>query len=224
MIDDVHNYLFDKTVTCPVCNSTFKTACVKSKSPRIDSKDSDFFIRYSPRVNPYLYDVWLCNSCGYAAMKSDFENIRNFRKELVISNVTVKWTPRNYPKISNEKIAIERYKLALLNAMLTSSLDSTKAMISLKIAWMYRLLEDYTYELSFLEQAVQGFIDTYQKETFPVYGLHKDSLTYLIGELNRRIENDKEALFWFSKVLANTNASFKVKELARTGKDLIRNK
>lgn len=224
MTNDVRNYLFDKTVTCPVCNSTFKATCVKSKTPRIDSKDSDFFIRYSPKVNPYFYDVWLCNSCGYAALKSDFENIRNFRKELVMSNVTPKWTPRSYPRIADEKNAIERYKLALLNAVLTSSHDSTKAMISLKIAWMFRLLNDNVSEMSFLRQALEGFRNAYQNEPFPIYGLQRDSLTYLIGDLNRRVGNEDEALLWLSKTIVNTNASHRVKEMARTIKDLIKNK
>ena len=67
------NHLFDKQVICPVCDSHFKAKTVKSKSPRIISKDSDFFIRYSV-ANPYFYDVLICNSCGYAAMRSDFEN------------------------------------------------------------------------------------------------------------------------------------------------------
>lgn len=224
MIDDVRNYLFDKTVTCPVCNSTFKTACVKSKTPRIDSKDSDFFIRYTKKINPYFYDVWLCNSCGYAAMKSDFENLRTFRKELVMSNVTPKWTPREYPRILDEKNAIERYKLALLNAMLTSSPDSTKAMISLKIAWMFRLLEDSNSEYTFLGQALEGFNDAYRNEPFPIYGMQRDSFMYLLGELNRRLGHDQDALLWFSKTIVNTNASYKVKEMARIGKDLIKNK
>lgn len=224
MNDDIRNYLFDKMVTCPVCNSKFKTTCVKSKSPRIDSKDSDFFIRYSPKVNPYFYDVWLCNSCGYAAMKSDFETLKSFRKELVMSNVTPKWTPREYPKILNEKNAIERYKLALLNAVLTASPDSTKAMISLKIAWMFRLLDDKKFELLFIRQAVEGFNDAYRNETFPIYGLQRDSLCYLLGELNRILGNNEEALLWLSKTIVNTNSSLKVKELARTAKNLINNK
>lgn len=224
MIDDVTNYLFDKTITCPVCKYTFKTTCVKSKSSRIEFKDSDFFIRYTKKVNPYFYDVWLCNSCGYAAMKSDFENLRTFRKELVRSNITPKWTPREYPKVLDEKNAIERYKLALLNAMLTSSPDSTKAMISLKIAWMFRLLQNSTSELSFLGQALEGFKDAYQNEPFPIYGMQRDSFMYLLGELSRRLGDYENALLWFSRTITNTNSSYRIKEMARIGKDLIKNK
>lgn len=99
------NHLFDKQIICPVCNSHFKAKTVKSKSPRVISKDSDFFIRYSV-VNPYFYDVLICNSCGYAAIRSDFEKLKLHKKELVLSNVTPKWKPREYPHILDEKLAI----------------------------------------------------------------------------------------------------------------------
>ena len=219
---NILNHLFDKQVICPVCDSHFKTKTVKSKSPRVMAKDSDFFVRYSV-VNPYFYDVCICNSCGYAAMKSDFEKLKSHKKELVLSNVTTKWKPREYPDILDEKLAIERYKLALLNAVLIDLPDSTKAMISLKIAWMNRLLDDTTQETLFLKQALDGFSDAYIKEIFPMYGLQRDSLMYLLGELNRKLGNYQNALLWYSKTIVSTNSSYKVKEMARIGKDLIKN-
>jgi uncharacterized protein (DUF2225 family) len=219
---NILNHLFDKQAVCPVCGSHFKAKTVKSKSPRINSKDSDFFIKYSV-VNPYFYDVIICNSCGYAAMKSDFEKIKSHKKELVLSNVTPKWKPREYPAILDEKIAIERYKLALLNAVLIGLPDSTKGMISLKIAWMYRLLNNDEQENLFLKQALDGFNTAYINELFPIYGLQRDSLMYLLGELNRKLGNYQDALLWFSKTIVSTNSSAKVKEMARIGKDLIKN-
>lgn len=215
------NHLFDKQIICPVCNSHFKAKTVKSKSPRVISKDSDFFIRYSV-VNPYFYDVLICNSCGYAAMRSDFEKLKSHKKELVLSNVTPKWKPREYPHILDEKLAIERYKLALLNAMLIDLPNSTKGMISLKIAWLNRLLDNNIQETLFLKQALEGFNTAYMTEIFPIYGLQRDSLMYLLGELNRRLGNNQDALQWYSKTIVNTNSSYKIKEMARVGKDLIK--
>ena len=208
---NILNHLFDKQVICPVCNAHFKAKTVKSKSPRVISKDSDFFIRYSV-ANPYFYDVLICNSCGYAAMRSDFENIKLHKKELVFSNVTPKWKPREYPDILDEKLAIERYKLALLNAMLLDLPDSTKGMISLKIAWMNRLLDNSAQETLFLKQALEGFNNAYIKEIFPIYGLQRDSLMYLLGELNRKLGNYQDALLWFSRTIVSTNSSYKLKK------------
>lgn len=218
---NILDHLFDKKITCPVCDAQFKIKSVKSKSPRILSKDSDFFIRYSV-INPYFYDTWICNSCGYSAMKADFEKIKSYKKNLVLNRITPKWTPRIYPDILDANLAIERYKLALLNAVLLDLPDSTKAMISIKIAWMYRLLEEKDHENSFLKQALEAFNETYIKERFPVYGLQRDSLMYLLGELNRRLGNYSDALLWFSKTITSLNSSYKIKDLARSAKDLIK--
>ena len=218
---NILNHLFDKQIVCPVCNSNFKVKTVKSKSPRVISKDSDFFIRYSG-INPYFYDVLICNSCGYAAIRGDFENLKSYKKELVLSNVTPKWKPREYPVILDEKLAIERYKLALLNSVLLDLPDSTKGMISLRIAWMHRLLANKEQELTFLSQALDGLNNAYMKEVLPIYGLQRDSLMYLLGELNRKIGNTQEALLWFSKTIVSTNSSNRIKEMARTSKDLIK--
>ena len=219
-VDPINN-LFDKQVDCPVCGSSFKVKSVKVNAPRMKGQDTDLFIRYDV-INPYLYDIWICNSCGYAAMKADFPKIKSFQKETVLSSITPKWKGREYPEVFDENTAIERLKLALVNAIFIEAKNSTKAMLCLKIAWMYRLLEDKNNEISFLTQALNGFNEAYISEDFPIYGMHKYSIMYLIGELNRRVGNQDEALKWFSNVITSPGVPQKVKDLARDCKDLIK--
>ncbi|MBE6052887.1 MAG: DUF2225 domain-containing protein [Clostridium sartagoforme] len=213
--------LFFKKVLCPICSKNFMTLSIKVNAPRVKSRDSDFFIRYS-NENPYLYEVWLCPSCGYAALKSDFPKIRQYQSKLVKDKITPKWVNREYPVPFNEKVAIERYKLALLNAIVIESKSSTKAMLCLKIAWMYRLLSDEVNEKTYLNQALLSFNDTYVNEKLPVYGLDRFSIMFLIGEINRRIGEEQTSLRWFSEVITSIGAPQKIKEMARDGKDKIR--
>ena len=220
MSDDIEQHIFDREVTCPVCGKTFKTKAVKVNSPRIASKDSDFFIRYSV-VNPYFYDVWICNSCGYAAMKSDFPKIKSYEKDAIFNKISIKWKPREYPDILNASIAIERYKLALLSATVMEKPNSTLGMILLKTAWMYRLLEDTTNENIYLTKALNTLNSAYSAERFPMYGLQRDSMSYLLGDLNRRIGNNSEALRWYSSVITTPGVSSRIKDLARDGKNII---
>lgn len=218
---NITDHIFDKKIECPVCRQNFNTKAVKVNSPRVSSKDSDFFIRYSV-VNPYFYDVWICNSCGYAAMKSDFNKIKSYQRELVLKNISIKWRGRVYPEIYTEDTAIERYKLALINAIAIERSSGTKAMILLKIAWMYRLLGNEKNELEALDNSLKSFLDAYTNEHFPIYGLHKDSFTYLVGEIYRRLNKNEDALRWYSNVITTIGASQKVKEMARDGKDKIK--
>ncbi|MBD7910241.1 MULTISPECIES: DUF2225 domain-containing protein [Clostridium] len=220
--NDVLKHTYDKEIVCPICENKFKVKIVKVNSPRITSKDSDFFIRYSV-VNPYFYDVWMCNHCGYSSMKADFPKIKSFQKELVLDGITKKWTPRVYPESLTVDNAIERYKLALVTSMIIEKPNSTKAMILLKLAWMYRLKKDVEKEMAFLKQSITAFLDAYSMEDFPIYGMQRDSISYLIGELYRRTNNEKEALTWYSKVFSTVGASQKLKDLARNGKDSLKN-
>lgn len=216
--------LYNKTVICPICNNEFKALAVKSTSYRAIKKDSDFFIRYS-LINPYFYDVWICNKCGYSSMKSDFEKIGSRQMNLIQEKITPKWHGRMYPSTYDINIAIERYKLALLNYIVMDSKASSRAIICLKIAWMYRLSEKENseeLEHSFLSEALKGLESAYYNERFPLYGMDKFTSMYLIGELYRRLGNYENSLVWLSNVLTIPGAKPKLKDLALDQKDWIR--
>lgn len=215
------DYLYDKNLICPVCGRNFTVKAIKTSSYRMKDKDSDFFIRYDI-INPYFYDVWLCNNCGYAAMKADFEKIRNFQIDLIKENITPKWKGREYNVPYNVDAAIERYKLSLLNYYYSDSKASKKAMNCLKLAWMCRLTEDLQAEKDYLKEALKGFNDAFFNEDFPIYGMDRYATMYLIGELNRRTDNLDEAMIWFSKVITTPSINKRLKELARDQKDLIK--
>lgn len=212
--------LYDKKVTCPICENVFKAKAVKASAYRIIKRDSDFFIRYS-LVNPYFYDVWVCNKCGYSSIKSDFYKIRGHQIDAINEKIRPKWHSRTYPDVYDVNIAIERYKLSLLNYYVINAKASQKAMNCLKIAWMYRLLNDSDNELNFIKHALEGFNQAYSNEDFPIYGMDRYTFVYLIGELNRRLGNTDEALKWFGNVITGRGVPPRIKDLARDQKDLI---
>lgn len=213
--------LYDKEVTCPVCGNTFKAKSIKTSSYRVMKKDSDLFIRYSI-INPYFYDVWVCNECGYAAMKRDFNKIKSFQINSVKEGITPNWVPREYPEIYNIDIAIERFKLSLLNYVVIESTFSKKGFNCLKLAWMYRLKNSYDKENLFLNQALESLKEAYSSEDFPIYGMDNYTTMYLIAELMRRTGSTEEALRWFSNVITCPGISSRLKNLARDQKDLIK--
>ena len=81
---------------------------------------------------------------------------------------------------------------------------------------------DEDNEKNFIKQALVAFNNTFINEKLPVYGLDRFSIMFLIGELYRRIEENADALRWFSEVIASIGAPQKIKEMARDGKDKIR--
>lgn len=213
--------LYDKEVTCPVCQHKFSVRTVKISGYRMKKKESDFYIKYNI-INPYFYDVWVCNMCGYASMKADFYKLRSFEIESIQKNITPKWRGRKYPEIYDIKISLERYKLSLLNYVIIESNASKKAINCLKISWLYRELGDIKNEELFRKQTLIGLKDTYLNEQLPVYGMDGLTILYLIGELNRRSGNYDEALKYLGEVITSRSPNRKIKNLAIDQRDLIR--
>ncbi|OPJ60102.1 DUF2225 domain-containing protein [Clostridium oryzae] len=217
---DEASLLYDKEQKCPACESYFKVRSVKTNAPRLVSRDSDFFIHYS-NINPYFYDVYICPNCGYASLKRDFEKLRQHQIEKIKSDITPKWKKKYYGITYDVDVAIERYKLALLNYFVIESKDSSKAMSCLKLAWMYRLKNDQQNESLFLSQALEGFNRAFFSEDFPIYGMDRYTVMYLIGELYKRTGDFDNAMKWFSKVLTTPSVSERLKDLTRDQKDYI---
>jgi len=215
-------YLYDRKVNCPVCENDINIRAVKTSGIRVLSRDTDFMVYYKD-PNPLLYDSWLCVNCGYAAPSSRFNKLTGKQIKLIKENITSKWkSNKTYPPVYDENVAIELHKLALLNTMAKMGKDSEKASICLKIAWLYRLKNDSQNENKFITQAVQLYSSAYEKETFPLNGLDEPSVEYLLGELYRRLNDNSSALKWLSKVVTGRVAKEKIKDMARTQKDIIK--
>lgn len=218
--EEEKSVLFDRKLKCPVCRSNITVRAIRASSIRRLSQDTDLMVRYSG-YNPMFYDAWVCVKCGYAGLSSQFNDVSYKQEKDIKKQICSKWKPKKYPPEYDIDTSIERYKLALLNAIVKNAKVSDKALICLKLAWHYRLKEDKQNEKSFLKQALQGFENAYEKESFPIAKMDEPTLSYLIGELYRRLGDNKTALIWFGRVLANRAAKNKIKDMAREQKYLI---
>ena len=72
--------LFFKEILCPICENKFNTLAVKVDTPRVKSRDSDLFIRYSSE-NPYFYEVW---AWMYRLLSQD-DNEKNYLSQALLS-------------------------------------------------------------------------------------------------------------------------------------------
>lgn len=218
---DPINFLYLKTYHCPVCSNEFKEKTVKVGKSRRVSMDTDLMPRYD-KINSLFYEVVICPTCGYSALIKYFDKLKSDQVELIREKISSNFKPKVYPDLFDLDIAIERFKLTLLNALVKQARTSEKAFICLKLSWLYRLKEDPANETKFMEQAYIGFNESFSTEPFPICGMDMYTLMYLIGELARRLEKYDEALQWLSRVITGKNVNTRLKELARDQKDLIK--
>jgi uncharacterized protein len=213
--------LYDKTYICPVCEITFKDRTLRTGKTRLISTDSDLRSYYSP-IDPIFYDVVLCNNCGYTAINSLFNKINSRQIELISSTISPKFKPHFYPLIYDVDVAIERYKLALLNCVIKNAKDSEKAFICLKLGWLYREKNIPAQEKVYHTHTLDGLKRVFENEAPPFCGLSEYTVMYLIGELSRKLDENETALLWFGKLIISSNANNRLKERAREQKALIK--
>ena len=81
------------------------------------------------------------------------------------------------------------------------------ASLTLRLAWLYREKEMVAEEQDMLQKAIDAYKAAFLKEKMPIGGnLSEVTLTYLIGELLRRVGNLDEALSYLGRVVSNPQA------------------
>ncbi|MEZ0536900.1 DUF2225 domain-containing protein [Caldicellulosiruptoraceae bacterium PP1] len=198
--------LYEKNWNCPVCNNNFKAPAVKSSAIKLDKKDTDFCLYYKG-INPLFYDVIVCPNCGYSALSKNFNKITNKDIESIKEKVCSKWLKRNIPFERTELDAISLYKLALISAISKFKINKFEvAGILLRIAWLYRYLNDTKNELEYLSLALNNYLEVYEDNSTVSDELDSATIMYLIAELYRRIGNFEQSKRWFSMLISSKEA------------------
>lgn len=229
--------VFDRTYECPVCDMSFPSKIVKSGKAKLLGTDSDLRARYDI-IDPGKYDVILCPKCGYAALSRFFDKITQPQAKLIKEKISATVNIPNYnDPIYTYQEALERYKLALVNAVVKKSRASEKAYICLKSAWVARgyresLLADGSsdpklvaelekQEDEFLQNAYKGFVEARQSENFPICGMDEITVDYLLAVLAARFKKFDVASRMVASVLGSPSANPRMKDKARDLKEEI---
>lgn len=229
--------LFDKGYTCPVCDEEFHSKMVRTGKVKLLSADTDLRPKYQ-LVDSLKYDALVCPQCGYASLSRFFKFMLPAQAKMIRENISSNFkgieTSGNTYSYDD---AIARHQLALANAVVKKAKTSEKAYTCLKIAWLYRgkaetlpkdtenyndvIKELKQQEVELLNNACEGFLSAYSKESFPMCGMDELTVTYLVADLCRRTGRYDESARWISKVLTSRTANERIKNKARDIKELL---
>lgn len=205
---------------CPVCDNKFQNTTVKLRKSKYLRSDSDLKMYYDP-IDPMYYDIVLCPVCGYAALTSTFKKLTTAQADRIKKKVSPHFKSSVYPLILTTEMAIERYKLALLCAVVKLAKDGEKGFLCLKLAWLYRDIKNEEAEQSTMEKALNGFTAAFQKEDFPIMGIDQHTLMYIIADLYRRTGDKANSLRYLGRLLGDRTAASRIKDRAMDLKMLI---
>lgn len=231
------DFVFEKSYTCPVCDFEFKSKMVRTGKVRLAGADSDLRPKYIG-VDSLKYDAIMCPHCGYTALNRYFNFIMSSQAKKIKEKISSKFQAPNFDgEIYTYDEAIMRYKMALLNTVVKNGKSSERAYTCLKMAWLFRgkreelmkgeyneeeVAELYREEKELLTNAYDGFSTAFSKEDFPMCGMDKNTLLYLLAELARRIDRTDECKRYLSRVLMARDASSRIKEKAMDLKEKLK--
>lgn len=232
----ITDFVFDKKYSCPVCYQEFMNATMKGGKAKMVGQDSDLRPKYEP-FDPLKYDVIVCPKCGYAALSRYFDKIMPPQAKLVKENISKSFRGIKHTLDISYDDAIERYQLALGNAIVKKSKISERAYICLKLAWVVRAkmesldidLEDYDNqvaelkgdEMELLKNAMEGFINARQTEEFPMCGMDENTVDYIISVTAVKLQRPEIASKLIPGILTSPSANARIKDKARELKEQI---
>ena len=229
--------IYDRSFVCPVCDSHFTAKIMKSSKARLLGTDQDLRARYDG-IDAVKYDVVMCPVCAYSALIRFFTNVTSAQAKLIREKISQTVTLTKYAEeVYSYEQAMERYKLALVNAVVKRSKASEKAYICLKTAWLLRgygeslrekedcdekkVAARARQEEEFLENAYKGFSEARQSEMFPICGMNTVTVDYLVAVLAVRFKDYGVATKLLSAVITSPGANVRIKDRARDMKDQV---
>ena len=229
--------IYDRSFVCHVCDSPFTAKIMKSNKARLLGTDQDLRARYDG-IDAVKYDVVMCPVCAYAAIIRFFPSVTSSQAKLIREKISQNVVLTKYDEeIYSYEQAMERYKLALVNAVVKRAKAGEKAYICLKSAWVLRgyresLQESGDYdrnftdqlerqEEEFLENAYKGFSEARQSEMLPICGMNGITVDYLVAVLAMRFKDYNVAIKLLSVVITSSGTSPRIKDRARDMKDQI---
>jgi uncharacterized protein len=227
------DFLLDKTIKCPLCEYEFKTRAVKGGKAKLIGTDLDFRPHYK-ELDIVKYDVIMCPVCGYTALTRYFPTLLQMQGKRIKEKISINFKEQTeFPETFTYDQALERYKMALANAVVKGSKASEKAYICLKASWICRgkceeitdKSPDYAkfkaMEKEFTKNAYEGFVTAVAKESFPMCGMDETTINYLLAVLGYMTGHLDVSQKMIAIILQSNTANPRMKDKARDLKDMV---
>ncbi len=180
----------NENFVCPCCGKEFETKIVTMITH--EGQDSDFLPHFVGG-NPLPFYLAKCSQCNFIAYPEDYAPEKTHKNDITPSQIKKILNLPLTKKIPEDAqrffIAGKIYEELKRNPYFTANLY-------LRGAWCCRLIDNRKAEIELQQLAIRFFKVALEKSTIS----NPDTVsvvTYLVGELYRRLEDRKSAREWF---------------------------
>ena len=183
-------------LTCPICEGDFPSEAVVATNA-LGGKRTDFHER-AAGVQPLPYLVHTCDRCGYTGAERDFTDAAEVPAALR-ERVWSELAPAFARARATRPAGSEKYEAAARVAEWSGRGAREVAELLLRAAWCCVDEEDVEAERFFRRQAARAF-ESALGAWDDVTTHERAVVTYLVGELWRRVGDVARARAWFDRV------------------------
>lgn len=216
---------YEKKIDCLHCKKSFPTLKVRSKFVKVEDTGTDFQPIYAEgNVQAMYYNVFVCEHCGFSFTEDFSKYFAPGIAEEIKKQISDHWVHHDFKGERTVFQAIQAYKLALLCANIKKEKSVAKAGLALRLAWLYRSLNNDGQEKRFMQIARDQYMESFSTEDYASTQMSGVRIMYMIAELSRRLEDYENATRFFSKVIENQRIGGEAKlvEMAKEQWQIIR--
>ena len=212
-----HTFVVSKS--CPVCGKNVNVVKVKSRLAAI-KVDNDYCCHYKD-FNPYLYHIWVCDGCGFAADERVFlTSLPPAKRELIGNALLEKHVHFEFHEERDVPDGVAAMKLAIFCAEVLKAPLARQAGLVMRLAWIYRIDSQKEKEKEAMEQAVSLYVRSLETEHYPIGHLTDDMVIYLIGALYAELGERQKAALYLGNLMGDKNNSMVDPKLAKDARRL----
>ena len=213
------DFIYVSEKVCPICEE--KTRIVQCKARLVaDTRDIDFCTHYKD-FNPYLYTVWVCEKCGYAAEDNRFldryaDRVRKSLREFLSQNNFK--TP--FTEIRTLESALTFYETALYFNEEFEPSAGRQAVLYQKMAWACRIAGDTVKEKEYLLKCAELYEISLEKERYPIGKVSDNFATYTLGVNYFMLKDFEKAAKFLNMIISNSNIRSTAPKLYEKARDI----
>ncbi|MBO5650771.1 MAG: DUF2225 domain-containing protein [Selenomonas sp.] len=212
-------FTFTVEKKCPICDETTRVVKTKSKLS-VERTDEDFCVHYKD-FNPYLYKIWFCEKCGYAADEKTFlGSMPVVHKKKIKEFLDSRKLGMQFVEERGVPDAVAAYKLAIYYAEMIEQPLAKRAGMYLGLAWIYRYSGEQDKEMEMMQKAAELYDQSLMTERFPQNGMSDDTAVYLVGAIYYRMKDYEKSTQYLSRLIGDQSLRDRDIQLYKRARDL----
>ena len=221
-LPDFDKLAYTKDFACPVCRAAFQASVLRASKLRLSHMEG--LRPVYKDIEPLCYDIMMCTNCGYATFRDRFDIISEAQQDLLLEKIRMNYLnfmPATHNIEISPMAAVEMYKYALLTACIKRTSLGEKAMLLIKLTWLYKIMEDEQNVAYFTKLSYEYLSKAFASERFPIFGMSEGAVTFLLASFASDLGDYSAAVKFLSEIIVNKELSSRLRDLARDKKDEI---